>query len=92
MESATMSTSKLTPADLPTPSSPARVATTLHETATSIAATGRTAAFWTATGLPLVYLPLLATGTAAEYPRALGALLALHAVTLLTGHGHDPGT
>lgn len=91
MESATMSTSKLTPTDLPTPSPPARLAATAHETAATLADTGRAAAFWTATGLPLVYLPLLATGTAADYPLAIGALLALNAVTLLFGHGHDPG-
>lgn len=86
-----MSTSKLTPTDLPTPSPPASLATTAQETATSVAHTGRAAAFWTAAGLPFVYLPLLATGTAAHYPLAIGALLALNAVTLLFGHGHDPG-
>lgn len=86
-----MSTSKLTPTDLPTPSSPASLAATLHGTATALAATGRAAAFWTATGLPFVYLPLLATGKAIDYPLAIGALLALNAVTLLFGHGHDPG-
>lgn len=86
-----MSTSKLTPTDLPTPSSPASLAAIVHQAASTIADTGRAAAFWTATGLPFVYVPLLATGTAVDYPLAIGALLALNAVTLLFGHGHDPG-
>lgn len=90
MEPATMSTSRLTPTDLPTPSAPAALAATAHETATTLADTGRAAAFWTATGLPFVYLPMLLGGFAADHPVTIAALLTLNALTLLFGHGHDP--
>lgn len=91
MESATMSTSKLTPSDLPTPTAPASLAAAAQATTATLANTARATAFWTAVALPFVYLPLLATGTATDYPLAIGALLALNAVTLLFGHGYDPG-
>lgn len=50
----------------------------------------RAAAFWSAVALPVVYLPLVATGTVWEQPLAFCALLALNAVTFLVGHGHVP--
>lgn len=86
-----MSTSRLTPTDLPTPSAPAALAATAQETATTLADTGRATAFWTATGLPFVYLPMLFGGLAADHPLTIAALLTLNALALLVGHGHDPG-
>lgn len=49
----------------------------------------RAAAFWSAVTLPFLYLPLLVVGpqTAAEW-LTVGALVAVHAVTLLAGHAH----
>lgn len=55
--------------------------------AAPLAEHGRAAAFWTATLLPLAYLPLLAAG---DQPTTIAALLTLNALTLLGGHGHDP--
>ena len=85
-----MSTSKLTPPDLPTPTAPAALAATATETAISVAETGRAVSFWTATGLPFVYLPLILGGLATDHPLTMGALLTLNAITLLIGHGHEP--
>jgi len=92
MESATMSTSKLTPTDLPRPTPPTSLTTSAQETATALADTGRAAAFWTATSLPLVYLPLLLGGYAGDHPLTVAALITLNALTLLFGHDHEPGT
>jgi len=50
----------------------------------------RTAAFWSAVGLPLVYLPLVATGAVWNRPFVFCALLLLNAVAFLVGHGHEP--
>lgn len=50
----------------------------------------RAAAFWSAVMLPLIYLPLVATGLVWNRPLAFAALLVLNAVTFLVGHGHEP--
>ncbi len=52
----------------------------------------RAAAFWAAVGLPLTYLPMVATGAVWNRPIVFCALLALNAVAFLVGHDHDPGT
>jgi hypothetical protein len=49
----------------------------------------RAAAFWTAITLPLVYVPMLATGAIGEHPVALLALIALNAVAFVVGHEHN---
>ncbi|MEZ3115795.1 hypothetical protein RYH80_07680 [Halobaculum sp. MBLA0147] len=55
---------------------------------TTLAAPVRAVAFWTAALVPLVYLPLLASGlTAQQIPTLLG-LMTLNAVSLVVGHGH----
>jgi hypothetical protein len=49
------------------------------------------AAFWTAVTLPFLYVPLLVGGvTTSGEQIALAVLLALNAVALYVGHGHDP--
>lgn len=50
----------------------------------------RAAAFWSAVALPLVYLPLVASGTVWDRPLAFCTLLALNVVAFLAGHGYDP--
>lgn len=47
------------------------------------------AAFWAAIGLPLLYVPMLATGAGWEYPIALAALFLLNAVAFVVGHEHN---
>jgi hypothetical protein len=46
-------------------------------------------AFWTAIGLPLVYLPMLATGAVWQNPMALLALLLLNVAAFVVGHEHN---
>ena len=48
----------------------------------------RVVAFWLAASLPLTYLPLVVAGLVGEYFLTFTGLLALHAVTILVGHGH----
>ncbi|WP_313693710.1 hypothetical protein [Halorarum halobium] len=48
----------------------------------------RVVAFWFAALLPLTYLPMVATNLVGEYAVTFTGLLALHAVTLLVGHGY----
>lgn len=91
MEPATMSTSKLTPSDLPSPTPPTSLTATAQDAADALADTGRAAAFWAATCLPLVYLPLLIGGSAGDHPITVTALITLNALALLFGHEHDPG-
>lgn len=45
-------------------------------------------AFWTAVGLPLVYLPLVVDGLAGREWLALAILLVAHGVALIAGHGY----
>jgi len=52
----------------------------------------RAAAFWAAVGLPLTYLPMVATGAVWDLPILFCALLALNAAAFLVGHGYDPET
>lgn len=47
-----------------------------------------TAAFWAAVVLPVVYLPLLATGLEGQTMVAFVGLLALNALSLVLGHSH----
>jgi hypothetical protein len=54
----------------------------LHRATASIEA----ASFWSAVALPLVYVPLIVTGSGP--PLLLGALVALNALALVLGHGH----
>jgi len=51
----------------------------------------RTVGFWTAVALPALHVPLLLSGldTAGEVV-AFAALVALNALALWAGHGHDP--
>lgn len=58
--------------------------------AATLLAPVRAAAFWSAVALPLVYLPLVATGAVWDRPLAFCALLALNAVAFVAGHGYDP--
>ena len=46
------------------------------------------AGFWSAVVLPFVYAPILLGGVAAGQRTTFVGLLALHAVTLLAGHGY----
>lgn len=50
----------------------------------------RPVAFWGAVILPLVYLPALYGVGAVGYRPLLLELLALHAASILLGHGHSP--
>lgn len=47
------------------------------------------AAFWSAIALPLVYVPMLATGVVWEHPVALLALFVLNIVAFVVGHEHN---
>lgn len=48
--------------------------------------------FWSAIVLPLLYLPLVATGLdSINQVITLLALLSLHVVALLAGHSYSPG-
>lgn len=49
----------------------------------------RALAFWSAIALPLVYVPMLATGVVWEYPLALLTLFLLNGLALVVGHGHN---
>lgn len=46
-------------------------------------------AFWAAIGLPLVYVPMLATGAVWQNPIALLALLMLNIAAFVVGHEHN---
>ncbi|MEF8800775.1 MAG: hypothetical protein V5A38_02605 [Halolamina sp.] len=46
-------------------------------------------AFWTAIGLPLVYVPMLATGAVWQNPVAVLAILVLNIVAFVVGHEHN---
>ena len=48
----------------------------------------RALAFWTAIALPLIYVPMLATGVVWEHPLTLLSVFLLNGVALLVGHGH----
>ena len=90
-----------TPAAMST-SSPFRPDRTIRPPADLVALVGRlrsllvkpvvALSFWLAVLLPLVHLPLAATGleTTSELTRFLG-LLGLNAVALVVGHGHRRG-
>lgn len=45
-------------------------------------------AFWTAVGLPIVYLPALLGGPLQLDTRTLIGLLGVHAVAVVVGHGY----
>jgi len=82
-----MSTSK------PSPLAPINTGALLGPAATAAAwvlRPVRATAFWSAVALPLVYLPLIATGAVWKQPLAFCALLALNFVAFLVGHGHNP--
>jgi hypothetical protein len=49
----------------------------------------RAAAFWTAIALPVVYIPMLATGVVWEHPLALLTLFVLNMVAFVVGHDHN---
>jgi hypothetical protein len=49
----------------------------------------RALAFWAATLLPPVYLPLLAFGIQQDAPLAFVSLLALNALAFVAGHSHN---
>ncbi|QLG63992.1 hypothetical protein HUG12_05450 [Halorarum salinum] len=53
-----------------------------------VAKSVRLLAFWLATFLPVTYLPLVATDAVGDHAAAFVGLLALHAVTILVGHGY----
>ena len=46
------------------------------------------AGFWSAVLLPFVYVPMLVGGVAAGQQTTFIALVALHAVALIAGHGY----
>ena len=48
----------------------------------------RLVAFLLAAALPLTYLPLVAAGLVGDHFLTFAGLLALHAVTILVGHGY----
>lgn len=49
----------------------------------------RFVAFWLATLLPFVYLPLLATGAVATHRLGFAGLVGLNALAFVIGHGHN---
>jgi len=49
----------------------------------------RAAAFWAAIALPVVYLPMVATGVLWEQPLALLGLFVLNLVAFVAGHDHN---
>lgn len=49
----------------------------------------RATAFYAAVGLPLAYLPLLASGMTAERLPLFFGLLAMNAVALVLGHDYN---
>ncbi|WP_435126930.1 hypothetical protein [Halobaculum sp. D14] len=85
-----MSTSNQSPADRL-----ARHATDAPAVVRDAAQTGllqpaRAAAFWTASLLPLTYLPLLAAGVAGSHTTAFAALVAVNVVAAVAGHDYEP--
>jgi hypothetical protein len=46
------------------------------------------AGFWSAVGLPLAYVPMLAGGLTAGEQSTFALLLAVHAFALVAGHGY----
>ncbi|AUV83191.1 hypothetical protein C2R22_17345 [Salinigranum rubrum] len=64
-----------------------RLGSTLAE---PVVGTVRAVAFWFAVLLPLTYLPLLATGVAANHPLGFAALLCSNAAAFVLGHTHEP--
>jgi hypothetical protein len=54
----------------------------------AVVASGRAAAFWLATLLPLSYPPLLASGVTADHRLGFVALLGANGVAFVLGHGH----
>jgi hypothetical protein len=65
------------------------VRTALQRAASVVARPVRFVAFWLATLLPFVYLPLLATGVAATHRLAFAGLVGLNAVAFVAGHSHN---
>lgn len=49
----------------------------------------RAASFYAAIGLPVVYLPMIASGVTVEDVPLVAALLVANAVALVVGHGYD---
>ncbi|WP_338741997.1 hypothetical protein [Haloplanus salilacus] len=49
----------------------------------------RFVAFWLATLLPFVYLPLLATGVVATHRLGFAGLVGLNAVAFVVGHSYN---
>lgn len=61
----------------------------IESVASAVVEPVRAAAFWTAIALPLLYVPMLATGAIWEHPVALLALLTLNLVAFVVGHEHN---
>jgi len=54
----------------------------------ALGATIRRVSFWAAIVLPVVYLPLLSSGSGAETGYLVLGLLALNLIALFVGHNH----
>lgn len=53
-----------------------------------LARTARALAFWTAVGLPFVYLPLIVGGVSGQQWLVVAGLLVAHVVALIAGHDY----
>lgn len=61
-----------------------------HPAVSSLARPIEVISFWSAIALPFLYLPLLFRGLGSNSQfTAFLALLAIHAVTIVAGHGYD---
>lgn len=65
------------------------VPTALRRAASLAARSVQFVAFWLATLLPFVYLPLLATGLVSTHRLAFGGLIGLNAVAFVVGHSYN---
>lgn len=66
-----------------------RTLPTLETIRSTFAGPVQAIAFWAAIGLPLLYVPMLATGAIWEDPVALFVLFVLNIVAFVVGHEHN---
>ena len=65
------------------------VRTVLQQIVSLVVRPVRFVAFWVATLLPFVYLPLLATGVVAIHQLGFAGLVGLNAVAFVVGHSYN---
>jgi hypothetical protein len=65
------------------------MASSFRQFTAPVVSTGQMVGFWTAIGIPFLYLPLLSVGTTSKTDLLVfGALLVVNVLALLAGRGH----